>query len=85
MPALGPYEAGLTPEERAALLLEPPPGPRPRLLGNAYSQRGANTRFMVRNPIASIIASTLLSSKHAAVRFDAFGDELCSLLTSGEK
>jgi len=40
---------------------------------------------MVRNPIASIIASTLLSSKHAAVRFDAFGDELCSLLTSGKK
>lgn len=85
MPALGPYEAGLTPEERAALLLAPPPGPRPRLLGNAYTQRGANTRFMAKNPVASLIASTLMSSKYAAARFDAFSDELRILLTPGDR
>lgn len=85
MPGLGPYESGLTPEERAALLVDSPRGPRPQLFGNAYTQRGANTRFMAKNPVASLIASALLSSKHAAVRFGAFGDELHALLTPGDE
>lgn len=87
MPVFSPYEAGLTPEERENLFEEDVPFQvRPRLMGNDFMRRGAQTRMLSKNPIASLIASTLMgSSKYAAARARAFGDELQHLLHQGAK
>lgn len=80
--AAGPYEAGLTPEEREELLREKMTV-NPRVL-NPYAVQGAKARLMGKHPVAALALSSLFSSpKYAMVTLAAFGDELKKVKESG--
>jgi hypothetical protein len=80
---MGPYEAGLTPEEREeqAYGYAPPPM-RGSILGNQTMHQGARVRMATRNPLAALLLAGLLGpqAKLGSVVLGAFGDELQRIL-----
>lgn len=69
--ALGPYESGLTPEERERAA-RGHTGSRPSIVGNEYTRSGAAMRFTAKNPLVALALATALGQRKMA----SFQDEL---------